>query len=252
MSLTMHPLSYQISGKDALISLCTGLTAAPFAARHFELAGSTTGAARFMHITVGLLESLPLAGVLVGLIERIIAWAFSFFQEKEDFFAKMPKEMVAHIATFLEFEEKIPFAYVSKQFLTAVQPELESKAAVYEAMDLMFEDRSIIQHWGQPFPQDQLDERFERLKQRLQKILKEDIDELLGYREGMMTRAANLLQQAIMHISSPERCLEIVKILLEKGANPKAEGSYYVATTALELAEERNFPELTELLQGVN
>lgn len=74
-SLVDHPRNYQITNQDACFSLATGLSGAPFAHRHAQLAQSEGSASRW-HRVVMMIEYMPLIGGVVALVEKI---AFHLF-----------------------------------------------------------------------------------------------------------------------------------------------------------------------------
>ena len=90
-----------------------------------------------------------------------------------------------------------------------------------EAMELMFTDRGL--EWGVwlDLTPEQKNQRYEELKTAIELISTEDINKITSYREGMAWRDQTLLLQAIMVITDPAHRLEIVKMLLAKGADPK-------------------------------
>lgn len=76
ISLVDHHRSYQITGSDLLISIATGLSGAPYALRHHQLA-EVEGAPRWAHRIICLVEFVPILGAAIALIERIAYALFS-------------------------------------------------------------------------------------------------------------------------------------------------------------------------------
>ena len=98
------------------------------------------------------------------------------------------------------------------------------------------------------FSVQQKKERDENLKKAIEDILPEHIDAATVLRDGMMSREQTLLLHAIMMIDDPARRLEIVEILLDKGADPDVEGFYYQPVKPMEEAARAKDPQLLELL----
>ncbi len=74
--LSTHFRKYQLSCCDALTSIALGCSGAPYALRHYELSNQNTAADnKWGHRILCALEFVPLFGLLIGLIERIIAYA---------------------------------------------------------------------------------------------------------------------------------------------------------------------------------
>lgn len=134
------------------------------------------------------------------------------------------------------------------------QPKLDEKTeksheAFRKAIDLICEWNHAAGFSVNPsFTPRQKAERDKNLKKAIDEILPEDINETIGLRDGMMTRNQTLLLHAIMMVDDPERRFEIVRILLEKGADPDVEGFYYQPVKPLEEAARANDPQLLEIL----
>ena len=95
-------------------------------------------------------------------------------------------------------------------------------------MELMFEHRGL--EWGvwlSPRTKEAEAERYETLKKTILALSSININRTTTYRDGMTPRVQTLLLQAIMHITDPVKRLEIVKMLLAKGADPGMQGEYY-------------------------
>jgi len=119
-----------------------------------------------------------------------------------------------------------------------------------EAMDLMFEDRGL--RWGVwlTLDSDQLTERYKKLKSIIETLSSVDVNGATYYRDGMMTRTQTLLLQAIMCIQDRTRRLEIIKMLLDKGADPHGEGFYYTPVDLLAEAKATGDERLIELIEN--
>ncbi|MDN3506125.1 MAG: PP2C family protein-serine/threonine phosphatase [Simkaniaceae bacterium] len=76
ISLVDHHRSYQLIGSDLLMSFATGLSGAPYALRHHQLA-QVEGASRWTHRIICLAEFIPVMGAAVALVERIFYTVFS-------------------------------------------------------------------------------------------------------------------------------------------------------------------------------
>lgn len=79
MSLENHSRQYSISLNDALLSVVTGLSGAPYAQRHWELSNKPECTCVWGHRTLAALEAIPVIGGLAALIERIVSWANTTF-----------------------------------------------------------------------------------------------------------------------------------------------------------------------------
>jgi hypothetical protein len=94
--------------------------------------------------------------------------------------------------------------------------EKQSEKAFLEAIELMSPDPQ----YGTKQQED--------LKKAIAKILPQHINVITTYRDGVDDRQQTLLLQAIMFIEHDRaKCLEIVKLLLDKGADPTIEGFCY-------------------------
>ncbi|NGX47559.1 MAG: hypothetical protein K1000chlam3_00938, partial [Chlamydiae bacterium] len=67
-SLIDHNRGYQITSKDALFSMLTAFSGAPYAVRHHQLA-KMENAPRWGHRLICLAEFVPILGLLVALVE---------------------------------------------------------------------------------------------------------------------------------------------------------------------------------------
>ncbi|MBS4170239.1 MULTISPECIES: hypothetical protein [unclassified Neochlamydia] len=76
--LTNHPRKYDLSYKDIGLSLITGLSGAPYASRHWQLSNYAKAKHCLGHRLIACIESIPFAGALAAILERIIV----FIQEK--------------------------------------------------------------------------------------------------------------------------------------------------------------------------
>ncbi|BBI17369.1 hypothetical protein [Neochlamydia sp. S13] len=76
--LTDHPRKYDLSYQDIGLSLITGLSGAPYASRHWQLSNHAKAKHCLGHRLIACIESIPLAGALAAILERIIV----FIQEK--------------------------------------------------------------------------------------------------------------------------------------------------------------------------
>ncbi|KIC76906.1 hypothetical protein DB41_DU00020 [Neochlamydia sp. TUME1] len=76
--LTNHPRKYDLSYKDIGLSLITGLSGAPYASRHWQLSNYAKAKHCLGHRLIACIESIPFAGALAAIAERIIV----FIQEK--------------------------------------------------------------------------------------------------------------------------------------------------------------------------
>jgi hypothetical protein len=132
--------------------------------------------------------------------------------------------------------------------------EERSHASFREAMELMFEDRKL--DWGgwlnPPLTPEQKTQRHEDLKKAIENILPADINKNLEYRDRMMDRQQTLLLQAIMCIKDSSRRLEIVKILIEKGADPRVQGFYYADVDPIGEAQKTYDSKTCPLIQLLN
>lgn len=70
-SLIDHNRGYQITSKDALFSMLTAFSGAPYAMRHHQLA-KMENAPRWGHRLIGLAEFIPILGLLIALVERVV------------------------------------------------------------------------------------------------------------------------------------------------------------------------------------
>lgn len=140
-SLEKHDKGYQFSNFDILVSPFTSC----YAERHFELANSKTVSqtVRWGHRLIGFVESIPILGLIVSLIERIVV---SFFKtnvpEKKATklpeiksvkpkiistphptllpIKKFPEDILSNVSTFLDVEDVNNLDFVNnvqKEFL---------------------------------------------------------------------------------------------------------------------------------------
>lgn len=99
-----------------------------------------------------------------------------------------------------------------------------------EALNLMFEKKKLnwLHHEEAepigPFSEKELIQRHEDLKKIIMQIPADHINDGIQFRDGMSTRTTTLLLHAIMNIKNAERRFEIVKLLIEKGANIHQQG----------------------------
>lgn len=167
--------------------------------------------------------------------------------------------------------EKIGDQHLTKMILIAKNEKLDppiivdknnekerasSERAFVEAIDLMFnagnlqERLNLMGHEPEVYSQEKQIQRHENLKKSLKKIDPKYINAKIGYFEGMGTFTTTLLIHAIKHIQDPKRCLEIVSILLDRGADPRVEGFYYVPCDPMTYANNTANNELKALLKG--
>jgi hypothetical protein len=99
MSLNNHFQGYRLSGTESLE--CIVLS--PYAERHLNLIQTSTSSKEcFGHYFLAFTEFLPLVGLLVSLIERIVALAFGLLpsiQENGSQLSKLPVKAPLQIAT---------------------------------------------------------------------------------------------------------------------------------------------------------
>ncbi|WP_213156209.1 hypothetical protein [Neochlamydia sp. AcF65] len=76
--LTDHPRKYDLSYQDIGLSLITGLSGAPYATRHWQLSNYAKAKHCLGHRLIACIESIPFAGALAAILERIIV----FIQKK--------------------------------------------------------------------------------------------------------------------------------------------------------------------------
>lgn len=82
--LSNHEKGYGLSYKDGLFSLCTGLSGAPYAQRHWELSNTLhpdQPEYGRVHRTIALLEFIPIIGGLAALVERVVVFVYEKFQD---------------------------------------------------------------------------------------------------------------------------------------------------------------------------
>lgn len=77
ISLLNHPLGYSTSCRETLLAPFFS----PYASRHFELAKDNPYG--IYHITIGILEYIPVLGVLISLIERVAVAIFNALKTPE-------------------------------------------------------------------------------------------------------------------------------------------------------------------------
>lgn len=81
-SLKMHEQKYDLSSYDILLSTCTGLSGAPYARRHWELAEKDASETCLGHRIIAVFEAIPLIGGIAALLERIATFAYDFFSQE--------------------------------------------------------------------------------------------------------------------------------------------------------------------------
>ncbi|MBS4167000.1 hypothetical protein NEOC65_002102, partial [Neochlamydia sp. AcF65] len=72
--LTDHPKKYSLSYQDIGLSLITGLSGAPYASRHWQLSNYAKAKHCLGHRLIACIESIPFAGALAAIVERIIVF----------------------------------------------------------------------------------------------------------------------------------------------------------------------------------
>jgi len=77
-SLSNHSLGYGVSLDDMYHSLTTGLSGAPYAQRHLQLADEQNANA-WGHKTIAKIQNVPLLGAVVALIDAIVNTIIDFF-----------------------------------------------------------------------------------------------------------------------------------------------------------------------------
>ena len=75
LSLNTHPHQYTFDWPEKFHFTWT----LPYAERHRDLSTGVTGFHYFLHRSIACLESIPILGVLIGTIEKIIVKALNFF-----------------------------------------------------------------------------------------------------------------------------------------------------------------------------
>ncbi len=75
--------NYELGGSDIGLCLISGLTCIPYAERHWALSKVNSDYSSW-HKVIAILEYLPLIGGPVALVERVIAFASSFFSLRQD------------------------------------------------------------------------------------------------------------------------------------------------------------------------
>lgn len=70
--------NYQLGARDLGFCLITGFTCAPYAKRHWELSTENSKSS-CKHKIIAVLQYTPVIGIVVGIIERIVVFAASFF-----------------------------------------------------------------------------------------------------------------------------------------------------------------------------
>ena len=149
----------------------------------------------------------------------------------------------------------------NKQRQVALQQKVQdnkikkSEAAFEQAMELMFDNRKL--NWGEwldPASRtaEQKVKRHEELKGALAELLPQQVNSSLIYRDSIGNREQTLLLQAIMEIRDPAHRLEIVKILLAKGADIDGQGYYYGPINVMDEANQTKDQQLIEFLQLAN
>jgi hypothetical protein len=200
---------------------------------------------------------------------------------------KLPDALITQTNGYLSFKELSVFSRANKHIHKLAQPmldkEKEARDALIKSMELMFKNSNTAKFAGvDPDPQkamfrgletmaeehelymkrqripaftpDELTARYEELKKVLKKIDIQHINRPLFFRVEMNSGAATLLIHAINEITDPARRLEIVKILLEKGADPLGKGrsgmlNVYTNVTPLNAAEATRDQELIALIK---
>lgn len=75
-TLALHPRGYELTSDDLRFSLATGLSGAPLAKRHSELAEISKPALRLGHRIISFVEYWPVLGALTAAIEQLAAHLF--------------------------------------------------------------------------------------------------------------------------------------------------------------------------------
>jgi hypothetical protein len=121
-TLNQHSQGYRLSSAEAFLSPLVST----YASRHFELAklSGKTNAERWGHRIIACIECIPILGVFVSLLERIVSivynWQQRGFQKKPttqivssvNLLECLPGDVVGHLSKFLSVEDAGNFANV--------------------------------------------------------------------------------------------------------------------------------------------
>ena len=170
-----------------------------------------------------------------------LLYVASFFMSRDPFIKSADKDEVE--------DDQMKSADINEKLTVGEKKDVET-IPFLEAMELMFPDRCLdLGVWLDPMTPEQLNQRHEKLKTVIKLIPNKDINKKITYREGMASREQTLLLQAIMVITDPAHRLEIVKMLLAKGADPRVQGWRCIDVDPMQEAQDLEDKDLSDTLK---
>ena len=128
---TLYLNNYELDKSDIGLCFITGLTCIPYANRHWAASNENLSYS-LHHKVIAVLEYIPVIGILVGLLERIIAFSILFFKSDLPPIDESENKGSSNIAKPQETPSEIPPApnrkdnATASEFISCVNPTLPS------------------------------------------------------------------------------------------------------------------------------
>ena len=226
-SLNAHQFGYGLSPEDWLFT-AVSFSGRVYADRHLELSNQQETAGRLGHRIIAVLESIPIIGILAIIIERVAAYVLIKFSET----AEQERS-----------DNKIDLSRVSKQEINAIENSSNNESPVpliIQAITLVFgRSDAVIEDKYQldPFRERDSEKDYQELLKLIPLIPITDINRYIVYSRRKEKKSnITLLNQTMSSYSpQPGKRLELVKLLLKQGADPRIKGYSHGDRSALEM-----------------
>ena len=139
-TLLNHQLGYSFRSEDALFSLKTVLSGAPYAKRHWEQSTNEKNQVVWQHRLIAMIEFIPVVGALAAVIERIVVWVYKTFfyilpyeiprKDGVDSTKLLPEKALTQILNQQTATDLISWQRVNKHWSGAISTVLQDQAAL--------------------------------------------------------------------------------------------------------------------------